>query len=57
MIATNAEDWIKKFDAAIAKGRGVGSETGPDRAGAIAELKALGLTDGDAEFWISRSKR
>jgi hypothetical protein len=41
-------EWEKAFDAAIAKGRGINSETGPDRATAIAELKALGITESDA---------
>lgn len=49
-------EWEKKFDAAIAKGRGVNSETGPDRATAIAELKALGISEGDAINHIDRRK-
>lgn len=56
MKPTNAEDWIRQFDAAIAKGRGVNSETGPDRATAIAELKALGISEGDAINHIDRRK-
>ena len=55
MQSASAEDWIKKFDAALAKGRGVSSESSnADRSGAIEDLKALGLTEGDAEYWLSR---
>lgn len=45
-------EWEKAYDAAIAKGRG---ET-PDRDTAIAELKSLGLTEGDAIAAINRKK-
>lgn len=51
----SAEEWIKKFDAAIAKGRG-GVDAGPDRDTAIAELKALGLTPGDAEYFLDKRR-
>ena len=47
------EEWLKKFDAARAKATG----DNPDRAAAIVELKALGLTEGDCEYWLSRNKR
>lgn len=54
MKAKNAEEWIAQFDAAIAKGRG--STEAADRAAAIAELKSLGITDGDCEYWITRKR-
>jgi len=50
-------EWEKAYDAAIAKGRGTNSETGPDRDTAIKELRALGLTEGDAIHALDRKKR
>jgi hypothetical protein len=49
-------EWERRYDAAIAKGRGT-AEVGPDRETAISELKALNLTAGEAEAAIDRKKR
>ena len=46
-------EWIRRYDAAKAK---AGGET-PDREAAIAELKALGLTHGEAIYALDRKKR
>lgn len=46
-------EWEKAYDAAKAKATG----ENPDREAAIRELKALGLTEGDAIAVLDRKKR
>jgi len=47
-------EWEARYDAAVAKGRGTNSDTGPDRETAIRELKGLHLTEGQAIAAIDR---
>ena len=49
----SAEEWQKRFSEAIKKGREAPADSYV-RKNAIDEMKALGITDGDAEYWLHR---
>lgn len=53
MQIIDADEWLRRLNAAIARGRGADGQA-PDRDTAIKEMHELGLTTGDAEYWLSK---